>query len=43
MLMANVTTMVIAVCVTVCLGIIARIVNIVFTYLADKDKDRPAR
>lgn len=42
--MANLTIIVIAVCVTVCLGIVARIVNIVFTYLAQKnDKDRPAR
>lgn len=42
--MTDLTLIVISICVTICLGIAARIVNIVFTYLSHKnDKDRPAR
>lgn len=40
--MADLTLIVIFICVTICLGIIARIVNIIFTYLSHKnDKNRP--
>lgn len=40
--MSDITLIVIMICITICLGIIAHIVNIVFSYLENKkDKNRP--
>ena len=40
--MANITLIIIVICITICIGFATRIVNIVFAYLAHKnDKNRP--
>ncbi len=39
--MADITICFISVCATIALGFVTRIVNIVFTYLARNDKNRP--